>query len=66
MGFLEQGRASAAGIAKDQEVELDEVVVHELRRIPGAFPRLPSRFQLSLALLLGQRLKSTPANSPAK
>lgn len=59
MAFLEQGLASAAVIAKDYEVEVDEISAVEMRKILEAFPRLASRFYLSLALLLGQRLKAT-------
>jgi extracellular factor (EF) 3-hydroxypalmitic acid methyl ester biosynthesis protein len=59
MAFLDLGGASAAVIAKDQEVEVDEIDAHELRGILEAFPRLASRFYLSLALILCQRLKAT-------
>jgi CRP-like cAMP-binding protein len=59
IAFLERGRASAAVVAKDAEVEVDEISAHELREIFEAFPRLASRFYLSLALILAQRLKDT-------
>ena len=59
MAFLEKGRASASVIAKDEEVEVDEINARELREMFEAFPRLASRFYLSLALLLSQRLKDT-------
>ena len=59
MAFLEKGRATASVIAKDNEVEVDEINARELREMFEAFPRLASRFYLSLALLLSQRLKDT-------
>lgn len=59
MAFLEKGRATASVIAKDDEVEVDEINARELREMFEAFPRLASRFYLSLALLLSQRLKDT-------
>jgi len=59
MAFLEKGRATASVIAKDEEVEVDEINARELREMFEAFPRLASRFYLSLALLLSQRLKDT-------
>jgi extracellular factor (EF) 3-hydroxypalmitic acid methyl ester biosynthesis protein len=59
IAFLERGRASAAVIAKDTEVEVDEVNADELRAIFEAFPRLASRFYQSLAVILAQRLKDT-------
>jgi CRP-like cAMP-binding protein len=59
MAFLEQGKTTAAVVAKDEEVEVDEIKAHELREILEAFPRLSSRFYRSLALVLVQRLKVT-------
>ncbi len=59
IAFLEKGRASAAVVAKDIEVEVDEVKADELREIFEAFPRLASRFYQSLAAMLAQRLKDT-------
>jgi len=59
IAFLEKGRATAAVIAKDDEVEVDEINSQELREIFEAFPRLASRFYLSLALILAKRLKDT-------
>ncbi|MFZ0814912.1 MAG: cyclic nucleotide-binding domain-containing protein [Candidatus Sulfotelmatobacter sp.] len=59
IAFLEKGRASAAVIAKDIEVEVDEVKADELREIFEAFPRLASRFYQSMAMILAQRLKDT-------
>lgn len=59
IGFLEKGRSTAAVIAKDDEVEADEINAAELRELFEAFPRLASRFYLSLALILAQRLKDT-------
>src|ERR1700689_2104636 len=40
MAFLEHGTATAAVVAKDQEVEVEEIEAHELRTILEAFPRL--------------------------
>jgi extracellular factor (EF) 3-hydroxypalmitic acid methyl ester biosynthesis protein len=59
IAFLEKGRATAAVIAKDTEVEVDEVNAEELRAIFEAFPRLASRFYQSMAMILAQRLKDT-------
>ncbi len=59
MAFLEQGRATAAVIASEEEVEVDEVAARELRAILKAFPGLASRFYLSLAVILAQRLRVT-------
>jgi extracellular factor (EF) 3-hydroxypalmitic acid methyl ester biosynthesis protein len=61
MAFLERGKATAAVVAKDEEVEVDEISARELREILEAFPRLASRFYRSLALVLVQRLKTTTA-----
>jgi CRP-like cAMP-binding protein len=44
MAFLEKGRATASVIAKDDEVEADEINARELREMFEAFPRLASRF----------------------
>jgi CRP-like cAMP-binding protein len=59
MAFLEQGKATADVIARDEKVEVDEIKAHELREILEAFPRLASRFYRSLALVLVQRLRTT-------
>jgi CRP-like cAMP-binding protein len=59
IAFLEQSRTTAAVIAKDEVVEVDEISVVELRKILEAFRRLASRFYHSLALALAQRLKLT-------
>ncbi len=59
MAFLQQGKATAAVIASDEEVEVDEVEGHELRALLMAFPGLASRFYLSLAVILAQRLRET-------
>jgi len=59
MAFLEQGRATAAVIVSEEEVEVDEVGARELRAILKAFPGLASRFYLSLAVILAQRLRVT-------
>lgn len=59
MAFVEQSRATAAVVAKDLEVEVDEIAALELREILDAFPRLAVRFYQSLALVLADRLKTT-------
>jgi CRP-like cAMP-binding protein len=59
MAFLEQTRASAAVVAKDLEVEVEKINAEELRETLEHFPGLGTRFYLSLALILSQRLKAT-------
>jgi extracellular factor (EF) 3-hydroxypalmitic acid methyl ester biosynthesis protein len=59
MAFLEKGRATAAVIASEEEVEVDEIKAQDLREIFEAFPRLASRFYHSLALILVRRLRDT-------
>jgi CRP-like cAMP-binding protein len=59
MAFLDQGRSTAAVVAKDNEVEVDEVTSSELRAIFEAFPALASRFYRSLAVILAKRLTVT-------
>jgi extracellular factor (EF) 3-hydroxypalmitic acid methyl ester biosynthesis protein len=59
MAFLDRGKATAAVIASEEEVEVDEVEAHELRALLVAFPGLASRFYLSLAVILAQRLRET-------
>jgi CRP-like cAMP-binding protein len=59
MAFLEHGKATAAVIATEEEVDVDEINAHELRALLEAFPRLASRFYRSLALVLVKRLKVT-------
>jgi CRP-like cAMP-binding protein len=59
MAFLQQGKATAAVVAKDEEVEVDEIKANDLREIMEAFPRLASRFYRSLALVLVLRLRVT-------
>jgi CRP-like cAMP-binding protein len=59
MAFLEHGKATAAVIAREEEVEVDEINAHVLRALLEAFPRLASRFYRSLALVLVKRLRVT-------
>ncbi|MHB8216387.1 MAG: cyclic nucleotide-binding domain-containing protein [Candidatus Sulfotelmatobacter sp.] len=59
IAFLEQSKASAAVVAREEEVEVEQISAHELRKILEAFPRLASRFYQSLALVMAQRLKAT-------
>jgi CRP-like cAMP-binding protein len=61
MAFLEQGKASAAVVATEEVVEVDEITARELGEIMEAFPRLASRFYRSLALVLVGRLRVTTA-----
>ena len=49
MAFLEHGKTTAAVVAKEEEVEVEEIKAHEFRDLE-AFPRLASRFYRSLAL----------------
>jgi CRP-like cAMP-binding protein len=59
ISFLEQCKATAAVIASEEEVEVEEINSVEMRKLLEAFPRLASRFYLSLAALLAQRLRQT-------
>ena len=59
MSFMEQGKTTAAVIAKSFEVEVDEISWEDLREIFAAFPRLASRFYQSLAVVLARRLRDT-------
>ena len=59
MSFLEKGKATASVIAKDLEVEVDEILASDLRILFEAFPRLAYRFYMSLAIVLTQRLRET-------
>jgi extracellular factor (EF) 3-hydroxypalmitic acid methyl ester biosynthesis protein len=44
MAFLGQSRATATVVAKDVEIEVEEINSQDLRAILEAFPRLASRF----------------------
>jgi len=59
MAFLERSAATAAVVAKDSEVEVDEINAQQLREVLESFPRLASRFYHSLALVLVRRLRVT-------
>jgi CRP-like cAMP-binding protein len=59
IAFLEGGRATAAVVAKDDEVEVDQIEVRDLQEIFEAYSGLASRFYQSLALILAQRLRDT-------
>jgi CRP/FNR family cyclic AMP-dependent transcriptional regulator len=59
IAFLERGRSSAAVVACDEEVEVDEIQAKELRSLFEAFPGLASRFYQSLSMILAHRLRST-------
>jgi CRP-like cAMP-binding protein len=59
MAFLEKGRTTASVVAKDLEVEVDEILASDLRDLFEAFPRLAYRFYQSLAVVLTRRLRET-------
>ena len=59
MAFLERGKTTAAVVAQDAEVEVDEITYSELRDTFEALPRLASRFYHSLAVVLARRLEFT-------
>jgi CRP-like cAMP-binding protein len=59
MAFLEKGPATATVVANDYEVEADEITADDLRALFESFPRLASRFYMSLAVVLARRLRDT-------
>jgi len=59
MAFLERGNATAAVVARDTEVQTDEILASDLREIFESFPRLAYRFYLSLSTVLARRLRDT-------
>jgi CRP-like cAMP-binding protein len=59
MAFLERGRSTASVIARDVDVQVDEIMAGDLREIFEAFPRLGYRFYLSLSVILARRLRDT-------
>ena len=59
MAFLEKGKATASVVARDQEVEADEIRAEDLRSLFDTFPGLASRFYQSLAVILARRLRDT-------
>jgi extracellular factor (EF) 3-hydroxypalmitic acid methyl ester biosynthesis protein len=59
MAFLERGKTTAAVVAKDVGVEVDEITADDLRDLFEAFPRLAFRFYRSLAVVLARRLHDT-------
>ena len=59
IAFLERGKATASVIAKEQEVEADEIRAEDLRSLFNTFPGLGSRFYQSLAVILARRLRDT-------
>jgi len=59
MAFLERGRTTASVVARDIEVQVDEILATDLRDIFEAFPRFAYRFYLSLAVVLTRRLRET-------
>jgi CRP-like cAMP-binding protein len=61
LAFLEGGKATAAAIAKDSEVEVDAIRVHDLHALCQEIPGFGLRMFHSLAGILAQRLKNTSA-----
>lgn len=59
MAFIEGGAATASVIARDGDVETDEIRTKDLRDLFGTFPGLASRFYQSLAAVLACRLRDT-------
>ena len=59
MAFLERSVATAAVIARDPEVQTDEILAVDLRRIFESSPGLAYRFCFSLATVLSSRLRET-------
>ena len=59
MAFLEKTKATASVIAKEEELEVDEVRAEDLRSLFKSFPGLASRFYQSLAVILARRLQDT-------
>jgi CRP-like cAMP-binding protein len=59
ISFLEKSRATAAVVAKDESVEVDQINTRDLEEIFDAYSGLASRFYQSLALILAQRLRDT-------
>ena len=59
IAFLERGRSTAAVVASEEEVEVDEIEARELRALFEAFPGLASRFYQSLSMILAHRLRVT-------
>jgi len=59
MALLENRKTTAAVVARNDQVEVDEITYHDLRNIFEAFPRLASRFFQSLAVVLARRLEHT-------
>ena len=59
MAFLERTVATAAVVARDTEVQTDEILASDLRKIFDSSPALAYRFCLSLATVLSKRLRET-------
>ncbi len=59
IAFLEKSRATAAVVARDESVEVDQIDTRDLQEIFDAYSGLASRFYQSLALILAQRLRDT-------
>ena len=61
IAFLGDGRATAAVIARDMEVEVDAIPVHDLLTLCEEMPGFGFRLFRSLAGILAQRLKHSAA-----
>jgi CRP-like cAMP-binding protein len=59
IAFLEKGKATAAVVAKEENVGADELNATELRELFQTFPGLASRFYQSPATILAERLRAT-------
>ena len=57
--FLEKRKATAAVVANEENVEVDEINANDLHALFEAFPGLASRFYLLLSMMLAQRLRVT-------
>jgi CRP-like cAMP-binding protein len=61
LAFLGNGTANASVIAKDFEVKIDAIAVHDLRNLCQEIPGFGLRLFQSLAGSLARRLKDTSA-----
>jgi CRP-like cAMP-binding protein len=59
MAMLGRRTTTAAVVARDDQVEVDEISYQDLNELFDAFPRLASRFFHSLAVVLARRLEHT-------
>jgi CRP-like cAMP-binding protein len=59
IAFLTTGSATAAVVARDETVEVDEIEAQVLQETLRAFPGMASRFYQSVAVVLARRLRDT-------